>query len=427
MTGVLLLILLVFLLAVGTPIAFGIGIVAVAGIVLSGVGNPAVVAQRAFAGINSYPLLALPLFVLAGNLLVSGGIIHRLVSFADLVVGRLRGGLAQVNIVSNLMMAGISGSATADTAALGSVMVPMMEAKAYPKPFAAALTTSAAIVAPIIPPSLVMVIYAIPTRLSIGAMFMAGIVPGLIVTALFMAYVAFATRHREPDAAGLPKEGTWRPLLAGLPVLGAPVIIVGGVRGGVFTATEAAAVLVGYVLFLTLVVYRSLNRARLIATLRESALTTAVVMFVVATSTIFAWYLAIENVPGLVRDLFVSLTDDTHVFLVLVNIFLLIVGCFVDTVPAILIFVPILQPAAAGFGIDPIHFSIIVILNLMVGLNTPPIGTNLFVISSVAKLRIGQVAKALIPFFMIKLVALGIITYIPFLSLALPRAMGLIR
>ncbi len=428
MTGVLLLILLAFLLAVGTPIAFGVGIVAVAGVVLSGVGNPAVVAQRAFAGINSYPLLALPLFVLAGNLLVSGGIIHRLVSFADLVVGRLRGGLAQVNIVSNLMMAGISGSATADTAALGSVMVPMMQAKAYPAAFAAAVTTSAAIVAPIIPPSLVMVIYAIPTRLSIGAMFMAGIVPGLIVTALFMTYVAFATRHREPDAAsGPPKDGAGRTLLAGLPVLGAPVIIVGGVRGGVFTATEAAAVLVGYVLFLTLVVYRSLDAPRLVATLRESALTTAVVMFVVATSTIFAWYLAIENVPGLVRDLFVSLTDNTHVFLVLVNIFLLIVGCFVDTVPAILIFVPILQPAAAGFGIDPIHFSIIVILNLMVGLNTPPIGTNLFVISSVAKLRIGEVATALVPFFMIKLVALAIITYIPFLSLALPRAMGLIR
>lgn len=426
MTGVLLLFLLAFLLVVGTPIAFGVGIVAVAGIVLSGVGNPAVVAQRAFAGINSYPLLALPLFVLAGNLLVSGGIIHRLVSFADLIVGRLRGGLAQVNVVSNLMMAGISGSATADTAAIGSVMVPMMQAKGYSTAFAAALTTSAAIVAPIIPPSLVMVIYAIPTRLSIGAMFMAGILPGLLVTILFMSYVAFATRHREPDAA-LPKEGIWRTLLAGLPVLGAPVIIVGGVRGGVFTATEAAAVLVGYVLFLTLFVYRSLTPARLVTTLRESALTTAVVMFVVATSTIFAWYLAIENVPGLVRDLFVSLTDNAHVFLMLVNLFLLVVGCFVDTVPAILIFVPILQPAATGFGIDPIHFSIIVILNLMVGLNTPPIGTNLFVIASVAKLRIGQVSRALIPFFVIKLVALGIITYIPALSLTLPRAMGLIR
>jgi C4-dicarboxylate transporter DctM subunit len=217
MTGVALLVLLAFLLAVGTPIAFGVGIVAVAGIVLSGVGNPAIVAQRAFAGINSYPLLALPLFVLAGNLLVAGGIIHRLVSFADLIVGRMRGGLAQVNVVANLLMAGISGSATADTAAIGSVMVPMMREKGYSTPFAAALTTSAAIVAPIIPPSLVMVIYAIPTRLSIGAMFMAGILPGLLVTGLFMAYVAFATRNREPDAVALPTEGIWRPLLAGLP------------------------------------------------------------------------------------------------------------------------------------------------------------------------------------------------------------------
>lgn len=427
MTGLILLGFMTFLLVVGTPIAFSVGIVAVAGVLLSGIGNPAVVAQRAFAGINSYPLLALPLFLLAGNLLVAGGIIHRLVSFADIVVGRMRGGLAQVNVLSNLMMAGVSGSATADTAAIGSVMVPMMRDKGYTTTFAAALTTSAAIVAPIIPPSLVMVIYAIPTRLSIGAMFMAGVVPGLMLTVFFMIYVAIATRHREPDAATAPKEGRTRTILAGLPVLVAPIIVVGGVRGGVFTATEAAAILVGYVFFLSVVVYRSLSMPALLSTLKESAYTTAVVMFIVATSTMFAWYLAVENVPNIVRDLFVSMTDNRYVFLLLVNAFLLVIGCFVDTVPAILIFVPILQPAAIGFGIDPIHFSIIVILNLMVGLNTPPIGTNLFVIASVANLRIGQVSKALIPFFVVKLIALALVTYVPEISLALPRAMGLIR
>ena len=207
----------------------------------------------------------------------------------------------------------------------------------------------------------------------------------------------------------------------------APVIVVGGVRGGVFTATEAAAVLVGYVLLLTVGLYRSLGIPSLWKVFKDSALTTAIVMLVVATSSVFAWYLAIENVPDTVRDLVVAVTDNRYAFLLMVNLFLLVVGCFVGTVPAILIFVPILQPAAIGFGVDPIHFAILVIVNLMVGLNTPPIGTNRFVIASVAGLRVGEVTRALLPFYAIKLVALGLVTYVSALSLSLPRAMGLLR
>lgn len=428
MMSAVVILLLVFLLAVETPIAFAVGVAAFGGLLISGLGNAPISAQRMFAGMNSYGLLALPLFILAGNLLVAGGIIQRLVLFADLVVGRIRGGLGYANVVSNLMMAGVSGSATADTAALGSVMVPMMESRGYTRDFAAALTISGAIMAPIIPPSLIMVIYAIPTKLSIGAMFFAGIVPGITIALLLMAYIAWACRHHPiapPRSSDMPS--LTRSIIDAIPVLLAPIIIVGGVRGGVFTATEAAAVLVAYSLFLTQILYRSVDRRALFAVFRDSALTTATVMIVVATSSLFAWFLALENVPNAARELFTMLTDNPYVFLVMVNLFLLVVGCLVDTVPAILIFVPILQPTAVQFGIDPIHFSVVVIVNLMIGLNTPPIGTNLFVISSVAERPVGAITRALMPFYCVKLVALAIITYVPTLSLWLPKAAGLMR
>lgn len=428
MMAAIVILLLVFLLAVETPIAFAVGVAAFCGLLLTGLGNAPIAAQRMFSGMNSYGLLALPLFIMAGNILVAGGIIQRLVSFADLVVGRIRGGLAHANIVSNLMMAGVSGSATADTAALGSVMVPMMRSRGYASDFAAALTISGAIMAPIIPPSLIMVIYAIPTKLSIGAMFFAGILPGVTIALLLMAYVAWACRkHPKAPRATDDGPGLVRSLVSAIPVLLAPVILVGGVRGGVFTATEAAAVLVAYALFLTQVVYRSVDRAKLFEVLRDSALTTATVMVVVATSSLFAWFLALENIPNAARELFTSITDNRYVFLLVVNVFLLGVGCLVDTVPAILIFVPILQPAAIEFGIDPIHFAIVVIVNLMVGLNTPPIGTNLFVISSVTGQSVAAVTRALLPFYVVKLVALALITYVPILSLWLPKLAGLMR
>jgi tripartite ATP-independent transporter DctM subunit len=428
MTAGLVLLLLAVLLAVETPIAFAVGVVALAGLLLTGVANAPIAAQRMFAGMNSYGLLALPLFILAGNLLVAGGIIQRLVDFVDIFVGRIRGGLAYVNVLSNMLMAGLSGSSTADTAALGSVMMPMMRGRGYSADFAAALTISGAIVAPIIPPSIIMVIYAIPTKLSIGAMFFAGILPGILIIGLLLLYVAYACRNQPKTRSELAEEkGFVRATVEALPVLVAPIIIVGGVRGGVFTATEAAAVLCAYALFLTVVLYRTTDMRTLFKVFHESALTTATVMIVVATSSLFAWFLAIESVPNAARDMFMALTDNRYVFLIIVNVFLLVVGCFVDTVPAILIFVPILQPTAVQFGIDPIHFAIIVIVNLMVGLNTPPIGTNLFVISSVADRPIGAITRALMPFYAIKIVALAIITYVPFVSLWLPRLAGLIR
>jgi tripartite ATP-independent transporter DctM subunit len=427
MTVLLVVILFGILLAIETPIAFAIGVTAFVGLMITGIGNEAISAQRVFAGMNSYGLLALPLFILAGNLLVAGGIIHRLVGFIDLLVGRVRGGLAYVNLLANLMMAGLSGSATADTAALGSVMTPMMKERGYSPDFAAALTVSGAIVAPILPPSIIMVIYAIPTKLSIGALFFAGILPGLLIIFLLALYVTIVAKRVSPPVVHVERQGSFaRACLDALPVLLAPVIIVGGVRGGVFTATEAAAVLVGYALFLNMVVYRSTDLKTLYGVFRESALTTATVMIVVGTSSLFAWFLAIENVPNAARILFTTITDNPILFLIFVNIFLLIIGSFVDTVPAILIFVPILQPTAVSFGVDPIHFAIIVIVNLMIGLNTPPVGTNLFVISSVTGRPIGGIVRALMPFYVVMLVALVIITYVPFISLWLPRAAGLI-
>lgn len=426
MTAVILILLLVVLLTVGVPIAFSIGLLAVAGLMLAGISSPSIAAQRMFSGMNAYALLALPLFILGGNILVAGGVIQRLIAFADVMVGRIRGGLAQVNVLANLMMAGVSGSATADSAAIGAVMVPAMKERGYTTDFAAALTISGAIMAPILPPSLIMVIYAIPTKLSIGAMFFAGILPAVLIALLLMGYVAFARRK---DALIVPAQTGFmvyvRATITALPVLAAPLLIVGGVRGGMFTATEAAAILCGYAILLCVVAYRTVGLAKLAEVFRESAMTTATIMIIVATSNLFAWYLAMENVPNAARDLFQSLTDNPIVFLLVVNVFLLVVGAFVDTVPAILIFVPILQPTAVQFGIDPIHFAIIVIVNLMIGLNTPPVGTNLFVISSVAGRPMMAISKALLPFYAIKIVALLIITYVPALSLWLPRMAGL--
>lgn len=428
MTVAIILLLLAILLAVETPIAFAVGVIAFVGLMVTGIGTASVSAQRMFAGMNSYGLLALPLFILAGNLMVAGGVIHRLVEFIDLLVGRVRAGLAYVNILANMLMAGLSGSATADTAALGSVMTPMMRERGYSPDFAAALTISGAIVAPIIPPSIIMVIYAIPTRLSIGALFFAGILPGLLIIGLLSLYVFLsASRIAPPPATGPRSKTLGRATLEALPVLVAPVIVVGGVRGGVFTTTEAAAVLVAYALFLNVFFYRSTDLGTLYRVFQKSAVTTATVMLVVGTSSLLAWFLAIENVPNAAREMFTSLTDNPWLFLLAVNLFLIVVGCFVDTVPAILIFVPILQPTAVAFGIDPIHFAIIVIVNLMVGLNTPPIGTNLFVISTVTGRPVGAITRALLPFYAVKILALAIITYVPIISLWLPRAAGLLH
>ncbi|KAA0971225.1 TRAP transporter large permease [Aureimonas fodinaquatilis] len=428
MSALILVVLLVVLLSISVPIAFSIGLLALAGLMLAGVDNPTIAAQRMFAGMNSYGLLALPLFILAGNILVAGGVIQRLIDFADVIVGRIRGGLAQVNVLANLMMAGVSGSATADTAALGAVMLPTMKARGYSVEFASALTVSGAIMAPILPPSLIMVIYAIPTKLSIGAMFFAGIMPALLIALLLMIYVAYACRnHPMPTTAAPTPRILLQATIKALPVLVAPIIIVGGVRGGIFTATEAAAVLCGYAFLLCVVGYRAVSFARLGQVFRESALTSATVMIIVATSNLFAWYLAMENVPNATRDLFQMMTDNPIVFLLLVNLFLLFVGAFVDTVPAILIFVPILQPTAVQFGIDPIHFAIVVIVNLMIGLNTPPVGTNLLVISSIGGKSMGQITRALMPFYVVKIIALIIITYVPAVSLWLPRMAGLIN
>jgi C4-dicarboxylate transporter DctM subunit len=227
--------------------------------------------------------------------------------------------------------------------------------------------------------------------------------------------------------ADRPQRSFGRSCLDAVPVLIAPVIIVGGVRGGVFTATEAAAVLCVYALFLACVLYRAVGLKELYEVLRESALTTATVMIVVGTASLFAWFLAIEDIPRAASALFLSLTDNPYVFLLIINVFLLFVGAFLDTVPAILIFVPILQPAAVQFGIDPIHFSIVVIVNLMIGLNTPPVGTNLFVISSITNRSMAAISRALLPLYVVKLIALALITYLPFISLWLPRAAGLIR
>jgi tripartite ATP-independent transporter DctM subunit len=420
---------LVFLM-LGLPVVFGLLAAPAILLWLNGQERDIVLLYRnVFEGINSFPLMAIPFFMLAGELMNRGGISARIVGFAQAMVGHFRGGLAQVNVVDSMLFAGISGSAVADVSALGSIIIPQMEKKGYPKPFAAAITAASAIIGPIIPPSGIMIIYAYVMGESVAALFLAGIVPGVLIgIALMITIKLMADRYKLPDA--LPR-ASWaeagRAAAAAFWPLMTPVILMGGILSGVFTPTEAAAVAVGYSFVISIFILKTLTWRDIPGVLTRAGITSSVVMLLVGAAMAFKTVAALAHTPELLALTLLSITENPLLLLLLVNLLLFIVGMFLDAGPAIIILGPILGPIFVSLGVDPVHFAVVMVVNLTVGLLTPPMGLVLFATSAVSGLRVETIARAVLPFLAVEFLVILLITYIPALSLTLPRLMGFVE
>ena len=421
-----LLIVFLALLALNVPVAVCLGLAAVVAVGSIGdVPTAYLVAQRVATGVASFPLLAIPFFVLSGLLMGEGGMARRLIDLAAALVGRLPGGLAYVNTLTCMLFGAVSGSAAAAVSSIGGFMIPQMVAKGYRREFSVALTATSATTGLLIPPSNIMIVYAVVAgNVSVASLFMAGVVPGMIVGLAIMA-AAFVYNRVSGSYQRIEPPPLLPALGAALPSLMLIVIVLGGILGGVFSATEASAIAVAYALIVGAGLYREIALRQLPDILLRSARTTSVVMLLVGTSQAISWALAYERIPQTASAALLDVSQNPVVILLIVNALLLVVGMFMDMTPAVLVFTPILLPAAIGLGVDPVHFGIIMIANLCIGLCTPPVGTCLFVGCSVGRTTIARVAPPAIPIFIAMAVALLLITYIPALSLALPRWLGL--
>ncbi|MBB2792308.1 UNVERIFIED_ORG: TRAP-type C4-dicarboxylate transport system permease large subunit [Rhizobium pisi] len=458
------------MMLIGVPVAISMAVASVLYIVLYGIAPDIIVAQRMIAGVESFPLLAVPFFILAGNLMNSAGVTGRIYSFAVALVGWMKGGLAQVNIIGSVIFSGMSGTALADAAGIGTIEIKAMKDHGYPVEAAVGVTAASATLGPIFPPSLPFVIYGMMANVSIGALFMAGILPGIVMTLLMMITVAAFAYYkrwgsdapfdvRQLLSAGLEilvvlmvpvtiylmmRAGLSMNAAAGIALLVllaldwyfgfsavmalmTPVILIGGMTMGWFTPTEAAVAAVLWSLFLGLVRYRTMTFSTLAKASFDTIETTASVLFIVTAASVFAWLLTVSQAAQLLSDAILSITDNKWVFLILVNLLMLFVGCFLDTIAAITILVPILLPIVAKFGIDPVQFGLIMTLNLMIGLLHPPLGMVLFVLSRVAKLSVERTTMAILPWLVPLFLALILITFIPAVSLWLPQQLGLLR
>lgn len=458
------------LMLIGVPVAISMAVASVLYLVSHNVAPDIIAAQRMIAGVESFPLLAVPFFILAGNLMNSAGVTGRIYSFAVALVGWMKGGLAQVNIIGSVIFSGMSGTALADAAGIGTIEIKAMKDHGYPVDAAVGVTAASATLGPIFPPSLPFVIYGMMANVSIGALFMAGIVPGVVMTVLMMLTVAiFAYRRGWGSdtpfeikrllsaslevvvvlsvplaiyllmSAGLSMNVAvglalvallaldWYFDFSAVMALMTPVILIGGMTMGWFTPTEAAVAAVLWSLFLGLVRYRSMTMSTLARATFDTIETTASVLFIVTAASIFAWLLTVSQAAQMLSGAILTITDNKWVFLILVNLLMLFVGCFLDTIAAITILVPILLPLVTQFGIDPVHFGLIMTLNLMIGLLHPPLGMVLFVLSRVAKLSVERTTMAILPWLLPLFIALLLITFVPAVTLWLPGVVGLIR
>jgi len=417
----LLFISLAILFAIGVPIAIALGLSSALVAVFGGLAPLQLVPQQMFNAINSFPLMAIPFFILAGYLMQTGGISHRLVNFASSLVGHITGGLAMVVIITSMFFAAISGSGAATTAAIGSILIPAMIAKGYHVNFASANQAVSGALGVVIPPSIPLILYGISAKQSVGDMFMAGVIPGVIITASLLISAYFVSKRK--GYIGVEKSSvkdTAKAFYQAILSLLMPIIVLGGIYGGVFTPTEAAVIAVAYSFIIGVFVYREIKLKDLPKIFKESSVTTAIVMIIISSAGLFSFVLNGLKIPDLVSETFLGMTTNIYVFIILVNVFLLIVGMFMEAAAAILIFVPILLPIATALGMDPIHFGIIVVVNLAIGLITPPVGINLFVATQISKIRIEQISKAIVPFVIILFVDVLIISLIPFFSTWLP-------
>jgi tripartite ATP-independent transporter DctM subunit len=427
--AVVLLLVFAVLLAAGVPIAFTLGLAAFAALAVSLDPGSAstVLAQRLATGLDSFALLAIPFFILSGNLMNRGGIAARLVDLAKVVVGRLPGGLAYVNVLANMLFGAVSGSAAASAAANGGFMAPLMKREGYDRDFGAAVNISSAVTGLLIPPSNVMVVYSLASGgVSIAALFVAGYVPGILLGLVLMVVGGvIAQRRGYPVGERIGAAQAWRILRAALPCLALVFVVMGGIILGWFTPTEASAVAVLYTFILAVLVYREVKWRDLPRLVTDSAATTAVVLLLIGASMGLSWVMSSANLPQAVTSLLLGLTEDKLMLLLLINLLLLFVGTFMDMTPAVLIFTPILLPVVQKFGMDPIHFGLMMIFNLCIGLCTPPVGSVLFVGCSVARTTLRNVLRPLLPFFAAMVIVLLLVTYVPALSLWLPSVLGL--
>ncbi len=425
---VILVVCFLVLLLMDVPVAYSIGMATLLTMLVTVDFTPAAstTAQRIATGLDSFTLLAIPFFILAGNLMGRGGIARRLIAFARAMVGALPGGLAFVNIIACMLFGAISGSAIAAAAAIGSVMHPKMVENGYAPNFSTAVNVSSATTGLIIPPSNVLIVYSLASGgVSVAALFVAGYLPGLLLGGMLMA-VAAIVAHRKGFGKDerVPVPEVLKRFVDALPSLTLIVVVIGGIVAGIFTATEAAAIAVLYALLLVLL-YREVNPRELPGILLNSVVTTAVVMLLIGTSLALSWVLSFENIPQDAANALISLSDNKIVILLIINVLLLVVGTFMDMTPAILIFTPIFLPIVVSLGIDPLHFGILMVFNLCIGLCTPPVGTVLFAGAGISRVPVTDVVRPLLPLYAAMLLGLLLVTFIPEITLVVPRLFGL--
>lgn len=415
------------LLILRVPIGISLGMSSLVTIFASGVVQPTYLAQGLVTGADSFSLMAVPFFVLAGELMATGGISRRLLNIADAFLGRKYGGLALVTVVACMFFAAISGSGPATVAAIGGLTIPSMLKQGYDRPFAGAISAAAGSIGVIIPPSIPMVMYCVATGVSVGAMFMGGVIPGVLIGVSLCVYSSlYSKKHKYINAEAAPFSwgNVGRSLVDGIWALLVPVIILGGIYGGIFTPTEAAAVAVAYGLIVGLFVYRDLKAKDLYRIFGSAALTTATIMVILGTATTFGRILTLERIPTMIADFFESVAKGPIMLMILINILLLIVGCFMETNAAIIILAPIFLPIVESMGINPVHFGIVMVVNLAIGFVTPPLGVNLFVACNVANAKLEEICKGILPILGVMIVDLLLITYIEPLSTFLPALLG---
>ena len=419
----------ILLTVVGLPISFAVGVASVIGtFLLPGVDNATIV-QRMLTSINTFPLLAVIFFVFSGVLMARGGIARRLVLMAEVLVGWLPGSLAQIVCVASMFFGGVTGSAVAEVSSIGAMMIPAMEKDGYSRRFATAIVLTAATMGPIIPPSIGMIVFAhVAGNVSIAALFLAGVIPGVLIgLSLMAASFVHGKLYHQKKLPTLSRREKVRRIFDGMAGVFTMVIILGGIISGVFTATEAGAAAAVYALFLTVFVYREIKISELPEMLWECCLTNAVVMMLIATCSVYSWILTYENLPTLLAENFFNLIQSKWAFLLILNLFLLVVGMFVDMTPALIMLVPMLIPLALKFGIDMVHLGLVMVINLAFGLTTPPVGTALFVALKVANLPMDKIIAPLLPLLACMCAVLLLVTYMPEIYVWLPRSFGLIK
>ena len=420
-----LLISFAFFLLIGVPIAIVLGLTPLVAFLLEGEIPHMLAAQRIFTGMDNPVLMAVPFFILAGNIMSAGGMTQRLVAFCNVLVGSFRGGLAYINVVISMLFAGITGAAVADTSAVGSILIPAMKKEGYDVDFSAAVTATSSTIGPIVPPSIPFIIYGVLGEVSIASLFLAGFIPGALLGISQMGVVAYYARRRNyPKGSLVSVKKALKAAFDAALVLMMPLIILGGILTGIFTPTESACIAVFYALIISLFVYRDIKFIDLSKIIVNTAVTSSLVMLVIGTASIFSWLLASHEIPQYITEAVISITQNRIVILLLVNIVLLVVGTFMETTASLIILTPVLLPLMNKIGVDPLHFGVIIVLNLVIGLTTPPVGVCLFIACAIGEIKLEEITKAILPFLLASIIVLLIVTYWESLIMVIPKLFG---